>query len=107
MSRARSFYAKAYGCEGTDRTSVVGTQLRLMGEHGVEIPLWDETGPLTTDPALLVEDLAIDAELVVRTIAWGYMFDMGGDDATYRAVGRALARTLQQALPQYELVYEP
>jgi len=104
---AREYIAAASGSEsGNGRDAP--TQLRLLGEFGVEIPLWDDSRPLTTDPAYLTGDLGLDAELVVDLIAWGYLFDQHMNPQTYRAIGRALAHALQDSLStQCRIVYHP
>jgi hypothetical protein len=45
-----------------------------MSEELVEIPLWDDWGPLATDPAYLTRVLGLSDDLVLDLIGWGLAY---------------------------------
>ena len=53
-----------------DQEHVTGAVLRFMGDHGVDMPLWDEEGPLPNDPSWLSDELGLSRELIGDLAAW-------------------------------------
>lgn len=47
-----------------------GTVIRLMGEHTVPVPLWDEGGLMFSDPPDLVRELGVTEALARELADW-------------------------------------
>ena len=57
---------------------VTGTVIRFMCDYGVEMPLWDEDGPLPSDYTWLSDELGLSRELVTDLAAWASDWDSPG-----------------------------
>ncbi|WP_148572310.1 hypothetical protein [Nocardioides caldifontis] len=97
--------------------TVQGTEIRLMWDYGVRVPLWDETGLLPEEPAWLRDALGLSAPLIEELTRWGEEMD-AVDAAPSRRTpeayeqldrrARALARRLQDELgARFTVRYRP
>jgi len=81
--------------EGEGEPPVEGTHIRMMGEYGVNMPLWDAGGPLPDDPEYLERELRISRQLAADLAAWGAAWDSDMDRGDHTAQGRHLFARLQ------------
>lgn len=83
---------------------VEGTRIRLMGEYGVTMPLWDEGGPLPNDPEYLHRELGISAALSRDLAVWGEAWDSDADPTEHAAERRRLlARLKAEISPRFTI----
>jgi len=55
--------------------SVSGTRIRLMCDHGVAMPLWDEDGLLPEDTDWIERELGLSRSLIADLTAWAADWD--------------------------------
>jgi hypothetical protein len=87
--------------EAERRRRIQGTHIRMMGEYGVTMPLWDACGDLPEDHEFLGRELGISQQLVADLAVWGEAWDSDMDPDEHNAQGRRLFARLQSeiALP--------
>lgn len=102
-----------------------GTEIRLMPEYGVSMPLWGPDGPLEGDLEWLQEHLGLSPELLAELEAWGEEWNdlrrgdpseepttadlviKAGPGARHEERGRALyERALAELRPGLTLTYD-
>ena len=79
-----------------------------MGEHTVDVPLWDDEGLMFSTPAELTQALNLSAELVADIVAWADEWQVRADTPDHDAWAAQLVRRLAREL-NYEvsIVYKP
>jgi hypothetical protein len=99
--REFSWYAfppPGYIDEEEGERPVEATGIRMMGEYGVTVPLWDVGGPLPDDPGYLERELGLSRQLVADLAAWGDAWDSDLDRVEHNAQARPLFARLQAEL---------
>jgi hypothetical protein len=85
-----------------------GSFIQLMGDHTVQIPLWDESGLMFNAADELVAKLGVSADLAADIAAWGEAWQMGSGRPEHHLEAVRLVRRLGQELDyRYTFVYHP
>ena len=61
-----------------DEQHVEGSVIRFMCDYGIDMPLWDEGGPLPNDLEWLNRELSLSTKLVSELAAWAADWDGPG-----------------------------
>ena len=83
-----------------------GTVIRFMGDHGVDVPLWDEDGLMFGTGEELVRHLGVGSDLAAEIVAWADQWHRRAGKPEHTAAGVALAQRLQHHLADYAVVYK-
>jgi len=75
-----------------------GSTIRFMGEHSVDVPLWDENGLMFDTGEELIRELGVSVDLATEIVAWADQWQARSGEPGHDAAGKALARRLQQEL---------
>ena len=77
-----------------------------MGDHGVEVPLWDEDGLMFSTGEELSRHLGVGSDLAAEIVAWADQWQRRAGQPEHTATGFALAHRLQHHLADYAVVYK-
>lgn len=85
-----------------------GSMIRLMGEHGVTVPLWSEGGLMFSEPEELIAEFGVPLELANDLKTWGCGWEHRSGQPDHDAEAAGLVRRLNGELDgQYRFVYRP
>ena len=84
-----------------------GSTIRFMGEHTVEVPLWDDNGLIFDTGEEMIREFGVGIDLAAEIMAWADQWHTRSGQPDHDAAGEALARRLQQELAnRYTVVYK-
>ena len=84
-----------------------GSTIRFMGEHSVEVPLWDDDGFMFDSGEEMIREFGVGIDLAAEVVAWADQWQTRSGQPDHDAAGEALSRRLQQELAnRYTIVYK-
>lgn len=75
-----------------------GSTIRLMGDYGVDLPLWEPGGLMFADADEAVRELGLSRDLARDLEAWGTAWDGRQDPEVRDAEAEDLVRRLREEL---------
>ena len=79
-----------------------------MGEHTVDVPLWDEGGLMFNDADELLREFGVSAELAEDIVAWADAWHSRSGEPDHDAAASTLVRRLNEELSyRYRFVFKP
>ena len=84
-----------------------GSTIRFMGEHSVDVPLWDDNGLIFDTGEEMIREFGVSIHLAAEIVTWTDQWQTRSSEPEHDAAGEALARRLQQELAdRYTIVYK-
>lgn len=88
------------------RPPAEGSVIRLMGEHSVTVPLWDDEGLMFGEPDELVRELGVSPALAADLAAWADAWHTASRQPGHDAEAAQLVRRLDDELDhRYRIVF--
>ena len=82
--------------------------IRFMGEHTVDVPLWDDDGLMFNTPEELTRELDLSPVLVADVVLWAREWQTHSGAPEHDAEAARLVRRLRRELnDEVKVVYHP
>lgn len=82
--------------------------IRFMGDHTIDVPLWDDEGLMFETPEDLVQSWDLSAELVADVVTWAREWQTRAGQPDHDAQAARLVRRMNRELNhEVSVVYKP